>query len=77
MVLQGLMAGLATPQLPIVAASEPQMKRSEVREGMQLTLQRPAVCTVSFARGAERTVLFAVYGVPQVPVLRASPVHAM
>jgi len=42
------------------------MKRGETREHMEVHLQRPAACTVSFARGAERTVMFAVHGVPQV-----------
>ena len=52
--------------LPIVTASEAEMKRVETRENMEVHLQRPASCTVSFARGAERTVMFAVHGVPQV-----------
>ena len=55
------------PKLPIVAASEAKLKKSEAREGMQLELQAPALCTVSFAKGAEKTVLFAVHGIPQVP----------
>lgn len=59
----------ATHSLPIVAASEARMKRAEAREGMQLELQNSAVCTVAFSRGAERSVLFAVHGVPKVMVL--------
>ena len=42
------------------------MKKSEAREGMELKLDKPAVCRVSFSQGNEKTVLFAVYGVPQV-----------
>lgn len=56
----------AAPQLPIVLASEILMKKLEAREGMQLELSKAARCTVSFSRGAEKTVLFAVHGVPQV-----------
>lgn len=53
-------------KLPIVQTSEARMKKAETREGMQVELQSPAVCTVSFSMGAEKTVLFAVLGVPQV-----------
>lgn len=42
------------------------MKKSEAREGMELKLSKAAVCRVSFSQGNEKTVLFAVHGVPQV-----------
>ena len=54
------------PKLPIVHASEAKMKKSEAREGMELKLDKPAVCRVSFSQGNEKTVLFAVHGIPQV-----------
>lgn len=54
------------PRLPIVQPSEARMKKTEAREGMHLEVQSPFTCTVSFAKGAEKQVLFAVLGLPKV-----------
>ena len=42
------------------------LKAAEIREGAQVTLTDPTVCTVAFSRGQERQVFFAVQGLPQV-----------
>lgn len=52
--------------LPIVEASEAHMKRHEVREGLQLVLEGPVPCTVSFSRGAEKHVVLAVHALQEV-----------
>ncbi|KAK9820557.1 hypothetical protein WJX72_011634 [[Myrmecia] bisecta] len=52
----------AAPNLPVV--TEAQLKAAEVREGAQLQLQERLACTVAFSRGQERSVYFALQGLP-------------
>ena len=42
------------------------MKEREVREGLEVELHRRLPCSVSFTRGQERSVQFAIVGLPQV-----------
>lgn len=64
---QALLSGkLEKIPQPIPLASEALMKKLDFREGVQLKLKDPATCTVSFAPGSEKSVYFAVYGLPKV-----------
>ena len=45
------------------------MKEREVREGLEVELHRRLPCSVSFTRGQERSVQFAIVGLPQVACL--------
>ena len=41
------------------------MKEREIREGLEVELGRRLPCSVSFTRGQERGVHFAIVGLPQ------------
>ena len=64
--VQLLRSGQVWDRAPVPAVSEPMLKAAETREGAQVTLTDPTVCTVAFSRGQERQVFFAVQGLPQV-----------
>ena len=63
---QGLLQGRIAEKCPLGDLSEEAMKEREVREGLEVELHRRLPCSVSFTRGQERNVHFAIVGLPQV-----------
>ena len=63
---QGLLQGAIAEKCPLGDVSEEAMKEREVREGLEVELHRRLPCSVSFMRGQERSVHFAIVGLPQV-----------
>ena len=64
--MQGLLQGTIGEKCPLGDLSEEAMKEREVREGLEVELHRRLPCSVSFTRGQERSVHFAIVGLPQV-----------
>ena len=64
--MQGLLAAKIDEKCPLGDLSEEAMKEREVREGLEVELHRRLPCSVSFTRGQERSVQFAIVGLPQV-----------
>ena len=64
--MQGLLAAKIDEKCPLGDLSEEAMKEREVREGLEVELHRRLPCSVSFTRGQERSVHFAIVGLPQV-----------
>ena len=64
--MQGLLQGRIAEKCPLGDLSEEAMKEREVREGLEVELHRRLPCSVSFTRGQERNVHFAIVGLPQV-----------
>ena len=67
--MQGLLQGRIAEKCPLGDVSEEAMKEREVREGLEVELHRRLPCSVSFTRGQERSVHFAIVGLPQVTCL--------
>ena len=74
MCMQGLLQGVIAEKCPLGDLSEEAMKEREVREGLEVELHRRLPCSVSFTRGQERSVHFAIVGLPQV---RGAPVSLL
>jgi hypothetical protein len=64
--LQGLIEGHVAEKCALPAVSEEGVKEREVREGTQVVLSSFLPCNVSFVRGQERSVHFAIIGLPEV-----------
>ena len=63
--LQVLHTGEISEEAPVPAVTESMLRSIELREGVTVSLDQHAACTVAFARGQERKVFFAVQGLPQ------------
>lgn len=66
---QGLLEGTVSEKCPLTPVTEEGMKEREVREGAQVALTAVLPCNVSFTRGQERTVHFAIVGLPEVQLI--------
>lgn len=65
-VWQGLVAGSIVEKCALPPVSEEALKEREIREGSTVPLTTHLPCNVSFVRGQERSVHFAVVGLPTV-----------
>ncbi len=63
---QGLLEGSVAEKCPLAPVTEEGVKEREVREGAHVALPAMLPCNVSFTRGQERTVHFAIVGLPEV-----------
>ena len=70
--MQGLLQGKIAERCPLGELSEEAIKGREIREGLEVALHARLPCSVSFTRGQERSVQFAIVGLPQV---RCFPKH--
>ncbi len=66
---QGLLQGRIAEKCPLGDLSEEAIKGREIREGLEVALHARLPCSVSFTRGQERSVQFAIVGLPQVPMV--------
>lgn len=64
--MQGLLEGSIAEKCPLTPVTEEGVKEREVREGAHVALTSMLPCNVSFTRGQERTVYFAIVGLPEV-----------
>ncbi|BDA41766.1 probable protein CLEC16A homolog at N-terminal half [Coccomyxa sp. Obi] len=62
---QGLLEGSIAEKCPLTPVTEEGVKEREVREGAHVALTSMLPCNVSFTRGQERTVYFAIVGLPE------------
>ena len=71
--VQALSAGKVGEAAPMEAVvTEAVVRAAETREGAVVLLPDAIPCSVSFTRGAERSVLLGVHGLPQVMLHPAS-----
>ena len=64
---QSLMGGGVGDTAPVGLVTESVVRAAETREGSLVLLPDAIPCTVSFTRGAEKSVLLGVHGLPLVP----------